>query len=369
MLINIYLTSFFSFIYFFRTILSHDENCASFQQCIFVAMGDEFYGLFIENVDSKDFTLRRFVGVCDLDTLKKWNPCPFGINKTCSPGSNQTYYNFCNINSTALQPRCNCKCTLKSHELEPIPNFPTCLLGDRYGRSKRSLVFRRIARRTAPVINNCIQCMTKHPDVRMVRVGPLLWRRVKRGEITPSSILDHFRTIKYKKLFDCHHSILGPCAFNRKYRSPVPVSAKNRQFYRHKLPNSELALEESSNNALFRIFRQISKNKLVRKRKSASQGHDDEEIEDDDDENDDDNIGEDIAIEEDNDEENIVSTTEIPEKDEIKQQLHENKNYNFTNSEEDIKISKNTSDSSGTTIKSTQIVLVFTCGVNIVNLF
>ncbi|KYB29121.1 hypothetical protein TcasGA2_TC032085 [Tribolium castaneum] len=323
-------------------------------------MGDEFYGLFIENVDSKDFNPRRFLGVCDLDTLKRWTPCPFGLNKTCSPGRNQTYYSSCNINSTASQPRCNCECTLKSHDLEPNPDFPTCLLGER----KRSLVFRRIARRTAPVINNCIQCMTKHPDVRMARVGPLQWRRVQRRE---SSILDHFRPIKHKKLFDCRHSIVGPCAFNRKYRSLVPANAKNRQFYRHKLPNSELALEESSNDALFRIFRQISRNRLVRRRKSAPQGHDGEEIEEDDDENDDDNIGEDIAIEEDNDEENVTSTTETPEKDEMKQQLHENKNYNFTNTEE-VKKSSNTTHSSGVTRKSIQIVLFLTCGINIVNL-
>lgn len=136
--------------------------------------------LFVENI-GENFRQRRFVGLCDLDTLKKWNPCPFSSDsKNCSPGSSKTYSSFCTLHSMMTQPRCDCNCSLKSHELESMPgkifhllfivyfyffnylDFPMCLLMERSCTSKRSPIFRRSAR-TAPVINNCIQCMTKHP--------------------------------------------------------------------------------------------------------------------------------------------------------------------------------------------------------------
>jgi FtsZ-interacting cell division protein ZipA len=68
----------------------------------------------------------------------------------------------------------------------------------------------------------------------------------------------------------------------------------------------------------------------------------DEEADDDDDDEDDDNIGEDIAIEEDDDAEAELSTTEIAEKAELRQQQHQEiQNYNISQDVNDEEVLQN----------------------------
>ncbi|CAH1374374.1 unnamed protein product [Tenebrio molitor] len=339
MAMKYFLTSFFCL----SNLLSSTLPFKNFQHCTLIEIEDNYYGLFIDDHESDNNIPKHFVGVCDLQTLSKWQPCPFGYSSgTCEPGSGRIHRKLCDFHTQpASQPRCNCSRSLKSRQLESIPDFPTCLLGGRCLDSKCTLVSRRSARRTALAINNCIQCMTKHPDVGMARVGSSDWRRVKRAEITPSPILGHFGTIKWERLWDRHHPKVGSCSLSRKYRGYVPADIKNKQLYSQKLANSEFELEENSNIALTRILRAISKSRKLFRHKVLRRGND-EEADDDDDDEDDDNIGEDIAIEEDDDAEAEVSTTEIAEKAELRQKQHQEiQNYNISQDVNDEEVLQN----------------------------
>ncbi|KAH0811801.1 hypothetical protein GEV33_010989 [Tenebrio molitor] len=345
MAVKYFLTSFFCL----SNLLPSTLPLKNFQHCTLIEIEDNYYGLFVDDHESDNNIPKHFVGVCDLQTLSKWQPCPFGYSSgTCEPGSGRIHRKLCDFHTQpASQPRCNCSRSLKSRQLESIPDFPTCLLGGRCLDSKCTLVSRRSARRTALAINNCIQCMTKHPvktplpyiqqinqptsfqDVGMARVGSSDWRRVKRAEITPSPILENGKDYGIVTIQKSDRNV-RTCSLSRKYRGYVPADIKNKQLYSQKLANSEFELEENSNIALTRILRAISKSRKLFRHKVLRRGND-EEADDDDDDEDDDNIGEDIAIEEDDDAEAEVSTTEIAEKAELRQKQHQEiQNYNIS---------------------------------------
>nr|XP_022910574.1 uncharacterized protein LOC111421632 [Onthophagus taurus] len=110
------------------------------QQCTFVAMGENFFGIFLEKFprvyDENQEIKEYFLGICDYKTLKKWNLCPLALEakrkEDCafhedSQESPRVHRRLCELSDiTQFGEHCNCDSTLRGDPLLQVVGFPTC---------------------------------------------------------------------------------------------------------------------------------------------------------------------------------------------------------------------------------------------------
>ncbi|GJQ77135.1 hypothetical protein Trydic_g23702 [Trypoxylus dichotomus] len=115
-------------------------NSLHLQQCVFVAIGENFFAIFLEKIprpfDEDQEIKDYFVGICDAESLKKWKLCPVPVElkrpEDCVfekdlQQSARVHRRLCDLSElTNFASRCNCDALFRGEKLVNVVGFPTC---------------------------------------------------------------------------------------------------------------------------------------------------------------------------------------------------------------------------------------------------
>ncbi|KAI4458201.1 actin [Holotrichia oblita] len=101
------------------------------QQCVFIAIGENFFAIFLEKVprpfDEDQEIKDYFIGICDLENLAKWKLCPVPVElkrpedckfEKSTQRSARVHRRLCDLSElTSFASHCSCDGLLRGEKL------------------------------------------------------------------------------------------------------------------------------------------------------------------------------------------------------------------------------------------------------------